>query len=532
MRSRFSAVSVFCGLLVTFAVTGCGEPASEPPKQVAQSNPATNSDNASAHPGTPAKVETAPPAVPSAEPAKKPEPPKATPTPDDSTPPPSKPVTTPTEPKPADTKPAETKPVETKPADTKPADTKPADTKPAETNPVETKPAEAKAAVVGDPMDWPSWRGPEQNGVSRETGLIDHWDPETGENVLWKNDEAGSISSPIIMRGKVYTINRFKPGTHEEGEQVLCLDAATGNKLWNNRHNMFLSDVPAERIGWASCVGDPATGRVYALGTNGYLQCLDGETGKEIWSHSMQEEYGAISVYGGRTNVPTIFDDMLLASIVTAGWGQKSLPAHRFFGMDKNTGEVRWYNGTTPLPEDTTFSMPWFTVLENQEEMIFGSSDGAVWSFQPRTGQPIWHFRMSRRGMSVSPLVVGKTVYMAQNEENLDNVTQGMLTAFRGVGKGDITQDAPIWKLRGVMAGKSSPILVDGRIYQSDDENNLYIVDAATGKPVTKKPVKLIGEIVRGSPLYADGKIYLCSTTAWHCFRPTAKGVEAVQKLR
>jgi outer membrane protein assembly factor BamB len=424
--------------------------------------------------------------------------------------------------------PAETKPAETKPAETRPVESKPAETKPAETKPGEGAPGETH--VAGDPLDWPNWRGPEQNGVSRETGLIDHWNPETGENVLWKNDTAGGISSPIIMRGKVYMINRYKPGTHEDGEQVICLDAQTGKEIWHNRHNMFLSDVPAERIGWASCVGDPATGRVYSLGTNGLAQCFDGDTGHEIWSHSLQEEFGGISVYGGRTNIPVVFDDMVMISCVTVGWGDKSLPAHRFLGLDKNTGEVRWYNGTTPLPEDTTFSTPFLTVLENQPEMIFGSSDGAVWSFQPRTGQPIWHFKMSRRGLSVSPLVVGKTIYMAQNEENLDNVTQGMLTAFRGVGKGDITQDAPIWHLRGVMAGKSSPILVDGRIYQSDDQNNLYIVDAATGKLV--KQVKLIGEIVRGSPLFADGKIYLCSTTAWHCFRPTAKGVEVVQKMR
>ena len=82
------------------------------------------------------------------------------------------------------------------------------------------------------------------------------------------------------------------------------------------------------------------------------------------------------------------------------------------------------------------------------------------------------------------------------------------------------------------MAGKSSPLLVNGRIYQSDDQNNLYIVDAETGKKVTERPVKLTGEIVRGSPLYADGKIYLCSTTAWHVFRPTATGVKLVNKMR
>ena len=80
------------------------------------------------------------------------------------------------------------------------------------------------------------------------------------------------------------------------------------------------------------------------------------------------------------------------------------------------------------------------------------------------------------------------------------------------------------------MVEKSSPILVDGRLYQCDvDQNNLYIVDAAKGKLIKKE--KLLGQIIRGSPLYADGKIYICSTTAWHVFRPTAKGVEVVQKM-
>jgi outer membrane protein assembly factor BamB len=533
MRSCFSTVSAVCSLLLVFGVAGCGENAKEPGK-VAQSAPASSPD-ASTHGAPPAKVQTAPPV----EPAEVVEPhTKFVPaTHDDLKAAPPALAKKPTESESADTKPADTKPAETKPTETPPAETKPAESKPAD-----SKSTESKTAVAADPMDWPSWRGPEQDGVSRETGLIDHWDwdPDKSENILWKNDEAGSISSPIIMRGKLYTINRYKPGTHEEGEQVLCLDAATGKKLWYNRHNMFLSDVPAERTGWASCVGDPTTGRVYAFGTNGFVQCLDGETGHEIWSHSMQEEFGAISVFGGRTNFPTVFDDLLLASVVTVGWGDKSLPAHRFFGMDKKTGEVRWCNGTTPLPEDTTFSTPWYTVLENQEEMIFGSSDGAVWSFQPRTGQPIWHYRMSRRGLSVSPLVVGKTIYMAQSEENLSNNTQGMLNAFRGIGKGDITEDAPVWKQRGVMAGKSSSIIVDGRIYQADDQNNLYIFDAATGKKANifdagdgrkVNKIKLLGQIVRGSPLYADGKIFLCSTTAWHVFRPTANGIEVVQKM-
>ena len=404
-------------------------------------------------------------------------------------------------------------------------------TSPAADSQPSTQSSQPPAKLEIDPMDWPNWRGPEQNRVSRETGLIDHWDPETKENVLWTNPDGASISSPIVMHGKVYSIGRYKPGTRDEQEQIVCIDADSGKTLWRSRHNMYLAGVPAERIGWASVVGDPTTGRVYSYGTNGLLECLDGDSGKTIWSRSLSEEFGFLTVYGGRTNFPVVFDDLVIISAVDTGWGDRAPPAHRFMAFDKNTGEVRWFNsGTTPLPEDTTFSTPTLTVLDGQMQLIEGSSDGAVWAFQPRTGQPIWHYRMSRRGLNVSPLVVGDTIYMGQPEENLDNSTQGMMLAFKGGGTGDTTGKADIWKLRGVMEGKSSPILVDGRIYVADDGGNLYIVDAKKGKLVKK--VKLLGTIVRGTPLYADGKIYLCTATGWHCLKPTESGVDVIQKFR
>jgi len=81
------------------------------------------------------------------------------------------------------------------------------------------------------------------------------------------------------------------------------------------------------------------------------------------------------------------------------------------------------------------------------------------------------------------------------------------------------------------MIGKSSPLLVDGRLYSFDDGAKLFINDAATGKPVGKR-VPMVGTIMRSSPVYADGKIYACTTSAWHVFTITKDGVKLSHKLR
>lgn len=391
--------------------------------------------------------------------------------------------------------------------------------------------AAEKAPLKIDPLDWPNWRGPEQNGISRETGLIDTWNYEPEQNVLWKNPEAASISTPIVMRGKVYVLGRYKPGTKQEGEMVICLDAVTGKKIWENHFNVFLTDVPKERVGWSSCVGDPTTGRVYALGVSGVFQCMDGDSGKTIWSHSMAEEFGLLSTYGGRTNVPTLFDDLVVISGVVIGWADMAKPAHRFLAFNKNTGELVWFTSTKPLPEDTTYSTPTMSVIKGQAAMIVGAGDGAVWAIQPRTGKPIWNFQLSRRGLNVSPLVVGDRVYIGHNEENTDNISMGGIFAIDGTKSGDFTKDGPIWHVPGAAIGKSSPVLVDGRLYACDDGGKMYIVDVATGELVGR-PVTLTGTIVRSSLLYADGKIFACTTAAWQVFKPIKTGVKLVQKLR
>lgn len=390
--------------------------------------------------------------------------------------------------------------------------------------------AMAVSTLHADPrMDWTSWRGPEHNGVSREVGLVDSWSPE-GENLLWVREDLGTISTPIVMDGRMYVLARADEGTDIEGERVVCVDAATGKTIWEHKFNVFLSDVPAERVGWSSVVGDPETGNVYALGVCNLFMCLDGKTGKVVWERSMSEEFGMLNTYGGRTNVPIIFEDLVIISGVTIGWGDMARPSHRFLGMNKKTGEVVWYSSTSPLPDDTTYSTPTLAVINGQRMMVFGAGDGDVWAFQPRTGKPIWQYKFSRRGLNVTPLVVGNTVYTGQSEENLDDNTMGALVAIDGTKTGDVTQSAEIWRVKEVMVGKSSPIFVDDRLYAVDDGAGLFVVDPKTGKTLHKQK---LGAMMRSSLLYADGKVYACDAAGrWYIFKPDGDKVKIIHRLR
>ena len=108
--------------------------------------------------------------------------------------------------------------------------------------------------AVGE--DWPHWRGPHNNGHSSETGLPDSWSPK-GENLLWRKEEYATRSSPIVMNDRVYVVCRAFPETTKEGEKTVCVDAKTGEMIWESIHNVYLSDAPAERVGLSSVGGDP-----------------------------------------------------------------------------------------------------------------------------------------------------------------------------------------------------------------------------------------------------------------------------------
>ncbi|QDV22125.1 outer membrane protein assembly factor BamB family protein [Aureliella helgolandensis] len=387
----------------------------------------------------------------------------------------------------------------------------------------------APGTSAAEPADWFQWRGPEGSGVSREKNLPISWSPK-GENVLWKNADYGTRCTPVAMNGKLYVVTRYKPETTEEGERLICIDGETGDLLWERAHNVFLSDAPAERVGWASPVADPESGNIFWLGLGCAFECVDGETGEVLWHHSMSEEYGMLSTYGGRTNFPIVFEDLVIVSGVMTQWGENAVPAHRYVGFDKRTGAAVWFSSTTPKPKDTTYSTPFLTTFDGQAALVFGAGDGKVHAMQPRTGKLIWSYKPSNRGIFTSPIVVDNIVYGGFHEQSTtDTRIRGGIFAFDGRTEGEISEEDLLWKIPGSEIEKGQPLVIDGRLYVVDLFGKLMVVDAKTGEIIQEKKVGRRPATL----LFADNRIYCTEATGMYwVFERTEEGVEELERIR
>ncbi|HKY31868.1 MAG TPA: PQQ-binding-like beta-propeller repeat protein [Candidatus Polarisedimenticolia bacterium] len=350
--------------------------------------------------------------------------------------------------------------------------------------------------------EWARWRGPEQNGVSGQTGLISSWSVE-GENVLWKADFIGR-STPIAFDGRVCAIGRRGEGAAKQ-EVVSCWDAATGALRWEHRFNVYHTAVPFTRVGWATIEGDTETGHLYAHGVGGLFFCLDRD-GKVVWSRSLTEELGRISGYGGRTHSPIVDQDKVILGFSNSGWGDQAVPRHRYFAFDKLTGTLLWVATPGGRPETiTTQATPVVAEIGGQRLLIAPNADGWIHALRAADGQKVWSFQLSKQGLNTSVVVDGTRVYATSADENIDEPAMGRVVCIDGTGKGDVTRTHEIWRANEVGVGFASPLLHGGRLYVVDDSANLFALDAATGATLWQHNLGTVG---KGSPVWADGKIY------------------------
>jgi len=372
--------------------------------------------------------------------------------------------------------------------------------------------------------DWAEWRGPARDGISNEKNLPVKWSP-TGENLAWRAPYGGR-SAPIVMGNRVYLQNTAEKGEMLQ-ERVMCFNADTGKLLWEHRFNVYLSDVPPHRVGWASPVGDPSTGNIYVFGVGGNLIGLDHD-GKVLWERSLGEDFGLLTTHGGRTVSPIIDGDLVIVSGVTFQWGQHGRGAHRFMAFDKKTGETMWISAPGGRPYDTTYAPPIIVNVNGMRLLIQGASDGVVHAIKPQTGEPVWKYEISKRGLNTGVVVHGNTAILTHSEENLESNEMGMMVAVDATSKGEIKKDQTKWSVYGWQGGFSSPVLDGDRLYQIDNGANLAAFDVNGGKQLW---LQNLGTIQKASPVLADGKLYVGTENGkFFILKPSATGCEILDQ--
>jgi outer membrane protein assembly factor BamB len=361
----------------------------------------------------------------------------------------------------------------------------------------------AQSGVAGRRValgDWPEARGPQRDGTSRETGLVEKW-ALNGQNFLWRVPYGGR-SAPIVMGNRVYVQNPAGTGAAMQ-ERVMALDADTGKIVWEYKFNIFQSDVPPHRVGWASPAADPETGNIYAFSVGAQVIALTRD-GKPLWNRSIGEEDAAFTTHGGRTMSPIVDGDLVIVSAPISSWGTQAARAHRFVALDKRTGEIVYVASPGGRPYDTAYAPPTIATINGLRLLIAGTGDGAIHAIKPQTGERVWSFVAAKRAINTGVVVSGSNVIVSHGDENLDTNELGMIGVIDGSQSGDIKTTK--WAVKGDQFGFSSPVIDGSRVYQVENGSRLKAFDLQTGRELWRQP---LGTVQKAPLVLADGKLYV-----------------------
>jgi outer membrane protein assembly factor BamB len=364
----------------------------------------------------------------------------------------------------------------------------------------------AFAQQIGSVGDWPDWRGPDRDGISREKGLPEKWSLD-GQGVAWKAPYGGR-AAPIVLGDHLYLENTSGAGATEQ-ERLMCFNADTGKLLWEYKFNLFQSDVPAHRVAWASPAADPETGNVYSFGVNNLLTALT-KDGKKLWERSITEEFSPFTTHGGRTVSPMIDGGLIIVSTPTSTWGAQGNRAQRFIALDKRSGDIVWISTPGGRPYDTSYAPMNIVNINGTRLLVTGGADGAALAMKPQTGEPVWNLVVAKRGLNTGIVANGKYAILSHGDENLDSNEMGMIAAFDASGKGKLDKSSIKWAVKGFLGGFSSPLIDGDHVYQVDNNGTLFAFDVETGKQIWKQN---LATVQKASVVLADGKLYVGTET-------------------
>lgn len=316
-----------------------------------------------------------------------------------------------------------------------------------------------------DADDWPQWLGPRRASVWSEEGIVEKF-PESGLTVKWRVPVADGYSGPAVVNGLVYVTDYVRksgkvtnnPGGRDvlEGtERVLCFHAETGELKWKHQYERSyqLSYPRGPR-----CTPTVNSGKVYTLGAEGDLLCLNATDGEVIWSKELTKEYGTETPIWGFSAHPLVVGDLLYC--VVGGKGSVAV------AFDKNTGREVWKALSAPEPG---YCPPTLIEHGGVEQLLIWHTE-SLNSLNPSTGEVYWskdlkpNYHMAitvprKLGAHLFASGIGQVGAMYQ----LDDSKPAAELVWRGKPK------------TALYSANSTPFLEDGMIYGCDCHTGMLI---------------------------------------------------------
>ncbi|MEZ5285623.1 MAG: PQQ-binding-like beta-propeller repeat protein [Vicinamibacterales bacterium] len=339
--------------------------------------------------------------------------------------------------------------------------------------------AAALGAAQSVPAEWSQWRGPNRDGVSPETGLLEQW-PAAGPRLAWQGTGAGTgFSSFSTSGGRLYTI-----GARDSVEYVMAFDRATGKKLWETPNGRRFRNEQGD--GPRSTPTADGT-VVYAFGGTGELTCLDAATGRRIWSIDVVRQFGGVTPYWGYSESPLVVGDR----IVFAAGGRRAA----IVAVDKTDGRVLWQQPG----DEAGYSSPVLLRTGSLQQAVFFTASRGM-AVDPRDGRLLWSYdRASNRTANIAtPIVRGNRVFFSS-----DYGTGAALVEVRAAG--NLASAEEVYFTRDMRNHHASSVLVGDHVYGF---NSSILTALAFDSGEVAWRDRSVG---KGSLIYADGHLHLFS---------------------
>lgn len=333
------------------------------------------------------------------------------------------------------------------------------------------------AGSTAAPGDWPQFRGPDRDDISKETGLLKQW-PETGPKLLWTFKEAGlGYSGFSTSAGTLYTM-----GANDDGEEfLLAVDATTGTEKWRTmvgaRYANKWGDGPRST---PTVDGD----RVYALGAKGDLMCASTKDGKEIWKTSLVSDHGGKIQNWGYCESVLVKGDRV---VCTPGGAKGTMLA-----LDKMTGKTLWQ--TTEWTDDCQYASI-VPISHNGTGQLIQLTQKSLAGVDFKDGKVLWQTPFPG-AVAVIPTPIFKdgSVYVAAGYK------VGCMMVNIGAGN----QVTPVYQNTNMVNHHGGVVLVGDHLYGHSDGGGWTCQDWKTGEVVWAE--KKLG---KGAIHCADGMLYL-----------------------